>query len=64
MSKGKIKWFSADKGYGFIEPEEGGKDIFVHHSETDGFALNEGDAVDYEVTQGDRGLCATSVTKG
>ena len=52
MPKGKVKWFNPDKGYGFIEPEDGGKDVFVHMSalETAGIDnLNEGDVVSFEV---------------
>ena len=52
MSVGVVKWFSTAKGYGFVEPEEGGKDVFVHVSavERAGLArLNEGDRVDYEL---------------
>ena len=53
MSKGTVKWFNSEKGFGFITPEDGGKDLFVHHSEiqSDGqFAtLNDGQNVEYEV---------------
>lgn len=65
MSKGTVKWFSADKGYGFIMPEDGGKDLFVHHSEIQSggqFAtLNDGQSVEYEVGTGQKGPCATNV---
>ena len=63
MPTGKIKWFNDEKGYGFIEPDERGKDLFVHHSETEGYALDEGDAVEYEVGEGHKGPCATKVKK-
>ncbi|MCD6268770.1 MAG: cold-shock protein, partial [Deltaproteobacteria bacterium] len=53
MSKGTVKWFNADKGFGFITPEDGSKDLFVHHSEIQangGYAtLNDGQAVEFEV---------------
>jgi CspA family cold shock protein len=56
MSRGTVKWFNADKGFGFIAPEDGSKDLFVHHSEIQaggGYAtLNEGQAVEFEVGQG------------
>ena len=64
MSTGTVKWFDAGKGYGFITPEDGGKDLFVHHSEiqTDGYAtLNDGQQVEYEVGEGQKGPCATQV---
>ena len=64
MSTGTVKWFDAAKGYVFITPEEGGKDLFVHHSEiqTDGYAtLNDGQQVEYEVGEGQKGPCATKV---
>ena len=65
MSKGTVKWFNADKGFGFITPEDGDKDLFVHFSEikSDGeFAtLNDGQAVEFEVGQGQKGPCATGV---
>jgi len=61
MAKGTIKWFNEDKGFGFIEQAEGGNVLFVHHSETDGYALNEGDKVEYEIGEGKKGPCAVSV---
>ncbi len=64
MSKGTVKWFNADKGFGFIQPDDGGKDLFVHHSEIkmDGYAtLNDGQAVEFEVGQGQKGPCANNV---
>lgn len=65
MSKGTVKWFNAEKGFGFITPEEGDKDLFVHHSEIQaggGYAsLNDGQAVEFEVGQGQKGPCANNV---
>jgi CspA family cold shock protein len=64
MSTGTVKWFDAGKGYGFITPEDGSKDLFVHHSEiqTDGYAtLNDGQQVEYELGEGQKGPCATKV---
>lgn len=64
-SKGIVKWFNANKGFGFITPEDGGKDLFVHYSEIQndgGFAtLNDGQAVEFEVGEGQKGPCAVSV---
>ena len=65
MSNGTVKWFNASKGFGFISPEGGGEDLFVHHSEikTQGYAsLDEGQKVQFEIGQGKKGPCATSVT--
>jgi cold shock protein len=64
MARGSVKWFNAEKGYGFITPEDGSKDVFVHHSaiQADGFrSLNEGEKVEYEVTQGQKGPQASNV---
>lgn len=64
MSKGTVKWFNADKGFGFITPDDGGKDLFVHHSEVkvSGYAtLNDGQKVEFEVGQGQKGPCANNV---
>lgn len=65
MEQGTVKWFNADKGFGFITREDG-SDVFVHFSaiQGDGFkSLEEGQAVSFEVQQGDRGLQAANVTK-
>jgi CspA family cold shock protein len=63
MANGTVKWFSEQKGYGFIEQEDG-PDVFVHHSaiNTAGGALNEGDSVTFDIEQGQKGPSATNVT--
>ncbi len=64
MSLGTVKWFNAGKGFGFITPDDGGDDLFVHHSEikTEGYAsLNEDDKVSFEVGEGKKGPCANNV---
>jgi CspA family cold shock protein len=66
MPEGTVKWFSQEKGYGFITPDEGGEDVFVHFSGIagEGFkSLEEGEKVTYEVTEGRRGLQAANVSK-
>jgi CspA family cold shock protein len=65
VSTGKVKWFNSSKGFGFISPEGGGEDLFVHHSEikTSGYAsLDEDQSVEFEVGQGKKGPCAVNVT--
>jgi CspA family cold shock protein len=64
VAKGQVKWFSDKKGYGFITQEDG-NDIFVHYSaiKRDGFkTLRQGDEVEFEISQGEKGLHATDVT--
>ena len=66
MNNGTVKWFNAEKGYGFISNDEGGDDVFVHFSAivADGFkTLEEGQAVEFEVTEGAKGPQATNVVK-
>ena len=60
MPKGKVKWFDAQKGYGFIAQEEG-SDLFVHHSEVQSESLSEGQSVEFEVGEGRKGPCAINV---
>jgi len=66
MPRGKVKWFDNKKGYGFIQPDDGTADLFVHYSaiksELDFKTLKQGSEVEYEVTEGKKGLQAVNVT--
>ena len=65
MAKGTVKFFNGAKGFGFITPDTGGKDVFVHANEIQGgTSLKEGDSVEFDVTQGQKGPQAANVRKG
>ncbi len=64
MATGTVKWFNAEKGYGFVTPDDGGRDLFVHYTGIEGSGyrtLSEGQKVEYEATQGQKGPQATKV---
>ncbi len=66
MARGTVKWFSDQKGYGFITPEDGSKDLFVHHTaiKGEGFkSLQDGQAVEFQMSSGPKGPQATEVVK-
>jgi len=65
MQQGKVKWFDSEKGYGFIEPEDGGKDVFVHRNNVENLGYNqgleEGENVEFETEETPKGLSAVNV---
>lgn len=62
MIDGTVKFFNDEKGYGFITPDDGGKDVFVHANGLDGIRINEGDKVSFETEEGKKGLNAVNVS--
>jgi CspA family cold shock protein len=67
MESGTIKWYSSEKGYGFIKPDSGGEDVFLHHSNISGLGmdeeLDEGEAVEFETEQTPKGLSAVNASR-
>jgi CspA family cold shock protein len=62
MNNGTVKFFNDSKGFGFITPDDGGKDVFVHANELNGSTITEGDKVSYDVEEGKKGLNAVNVS--
>ena len=63
MSTGTVKFFNETKGFGFITPDNGDKDLFVHITALNGETINENDKVEYEVGEGQKGPCAVQVRR-
>jgi CspA family cold shock protein len=63
MSTGKVKFFNQTKGFGFITPDDGGKDLFVHISAIESGDISDDDSVEFEVGEGNKGPCAVNVRK-
>ena len=67
MAHGKIKWFNVEKGFGFIEPNDGSKDVFVHRNSVNGLdwdeGLSDGESVEYDVERTPKGLAAVNVQR-
>lgn len=63
MATGTVKWFNPSKGFGFISQDEAGKDVFVHSNELNGVYINEGDNVEFEIVETEKGLSAQNIKK-
>ena len=67
MQRGKVKWFSSEKGYGFIKPQDGGEDVFVHRNNVTGLdwedSLRDGESVEYDTEQTPKGIGSVNVTR-
>ena len=63
MGTGVVKFFNDSKGFGFITPDDGGKDLFVHTSAVESGTLNDDDKVEFEISEGQKGPCAVQVKK-
>ena len=63
MATGTVKWFNPTKGFGFISQDEAGKDVFVHSNELNGVYINEGDNVEFDIAETEKGLSAQSIKK-
>jgi len=63
MSTGTVKFFNDSKGFGFITPDNGGKDLFVHTTAIEMGSLNDDDKVEFEISEGQKGPCAVQVRK-
>jgi CspA family cold shock protein len=67
MQRGKVKWFSSEKGYGFIKPQDGSDDVFVHRNNVQGMdwedGLRDGESVEYDTERTDKGLSAINVQR-
>jgi len=63
MPEGTVKWFSSEKGYGFIKPHDGSKDVFVHHSEVPGEDLRDGEEVEFDLEESPKGMNAVNVQR-
>jgi CspA family cold shock protein len=67
MQRGKVKWFSSEKGYGFIKPQDGGEDVFVHRNNVTGLdwedSLRDGESVEYDTEQTPKGIGAVNVKR-
>jgi CspA family cold shock protein len=67
MQRGTVKWFSSEKGYGFIKPQDGGEDVFVHRNNVTGLdwedSLRDGESVEYDTEQTPKGISAVNVQR-